>query len=117
MKKLTTLSLILGLVLISGCIYDQHTSENEQKQFVGIIEVDPPKSYNLGGCGYCFTSDDGAFNCSLLGDMNDTGHLYAAKNLDEYVGKRVILYGKKHEGPAIIMCPVQIDVEKIEIIE
>lgn len=109
MKKLTALSLIFILVFISGCTYDQY-NYNKQKEFVGIIEIDPPKDYKPYGCGYCFTSDDGKYKCALLGTPE-------LEDLGGYLGKRVKLYGKEHEGPVLTKCPVQIDVEKIEIIE
>lgn len=81
-----------------------------ENKLIGIIEKDSGTTYNPQGCGYCFTSDDGKYKCALL----DTSKIGA---LDKYFGKKVIVYGKKYEGPTSTMCPIALDVNKIEIIE
>lgn len=73
------------------------------------------KNYSAD-CGYCFVSDDGKYICALMtgkafGQINSG---IPAKNLDSYVGKKVVLSAKKYEGPTTKMCPITLDVEKIE---
>ena len=124
MKKIILIALIIIIVLISACTNypnnagteEDNKSEIELNKFIGIIEKDSPKEYNPNGCGYCFTSEDGKFKCALLGKINAPGQLYS-ENLDDYLGKRVIIYGKIHEGAVLMMCPVKINVESIELID
>lgn len=83
----------------------------------GAIKRDPPTEWNPQGCGYCFTSDDGKYNCSLMTGkaFSELGGNLVPVNLDEYLDKRVAIYAKKYTGASTMMCPIEFDVYKIEI--
>ncbi|MFA6526482.1 MAG: hypothetical protein WCT26_03685 [Candidatus Buchananbacteria bacterium] len=107
MKKTILISLI-GLVLILAGCTQQMTNTDD---FVGVITEVPPEPFKSG---YCFTSDSGKYNCSVLGDANTS---MPAKNLEFYVGKKVKIHGQDHIGAVNMSAPVDIDLESIDVIK
>lgn len=103
------LLVIVILAIIAGGVY-VYTQTDFMEWYVprkisGVIEKDKDlsKEYNPNGYGYCFTSDDGKYNCALLGGR-------AVENLGEYEGKKVSIFAKKHTGPVLIKFPIALDV-------
>lgn len=108
MKKSLLFILLAAGLALAGC-------EGQTNDFVGVILKDSPKDYNPNGCGYCFTSESGKYNCSLLSDVNT--NMPTQKNLESYIGKRVRINGQEHAGAVNTMCPVSIDLESVELIK
>ncbi len=101
MKKLFFISLIVLTLVLSGC--------SPYKKIIGVIEKDPGSSLLSQGCGYCFTSDDGNYQCALLAGGVNVG------DFSGYLGKKVFVYAKPHTGAVSMMCPVTLDVERVEL--
>jgi hypothetical protein len=111
--------ILLGVVIVLAAVSSAPAQEKKGETFIinGVIENDPPKAYNPMGCGYCFTSDDGKYKCVLMTGkafptISSTG---VATNLDEYVGKNVTLHARDFKGASTLMCPIALDVDKIEL--
>jgi hypothetical protein len=83
---------------------------------IGTIKKDIGVDYNPNGCGYCFTSDDGVYNCVLMtGKAFTLGGDLTAKNLDNYLDKKVVISTKEYIGASTMMCPISLDVDKIDL--
>ena len=89
---------------------------DEQSSIVGTIQMSPISVVAPQGCGYCFTSDDGKYNCSLMAGKNFSANSdLTIKDLSMYLNKKVVIKAKGYTGPSTIKCPISLDVDQISL--